>query len=150
MRRHAELEKVIVPIVNGFGFTWVGLQYFPQGKRTILRIYIDKPGGVTLDDCTQVSRQVDAALSVEDLLKGDFTLEVSSPGVDRILFTAAQCETFIGKGISIRLSVPIEGRRNFTGTLQSVQDDRICVDSENRVITLSFTDIEEARLVPEW
>jgi ribosome maturation factor RimP len=150
MRRYEELEKVILPIVSGFGYTWVGLQYFPQGKRSILRLYIDKPGGITLDDCERVSRQVDAVLNVENTIKGDFTLEVSSPGIDRILFTAAQCEEYIGKDISVRMNVPIEGRRNFKGKLQSVQNDRLCILSEGKEITLSFIDISEARLVPEW
>lgn len=150
MRRYEELEKVILPIVSGFGYTWVGLQYFPQGKRSILRLYIDKPGGVTLDDCERVSRQVDAVLEVENPIKGDFTLEVSSPGIDRILFTVAQYEEYIGKDISVRMNVPIEGRRNFKGKLQSVQNDNICILSEGKEITLSFIDISEARLVPEW
>jgi len=153
MRRHEALEKVILPVVNGFGYQWVGLQYFPQGKKSILRLYIDKPGGIMLEDCAEVSRQVDAVLGVENLIKGEYTLEVSSPGLDRLLFTPAQCAEFIGRKVSIRLVAPMEGKRNFKGDLQSVKDDALCILTEGtdrKEITLSFTDIDEARLVPEW
>lgn len=151
MRRFEALEKLIQPIVSGFGCTWVGLQYFPQGKKTLLRLYIDKPpGGVTLEDCEQVSRQVDAVLAVEDLVKGEYTLEVSSPGLDRILFSVEQCEAYIGREVSVRLGIALEGRRNFKGQLVGVNGDNLRVLSEGKEIVFSFIDIDEMRLVPNW
>jgi ribosome maturation factor RimP len=153
MRRHGELEALILPVVTGFGCTWWGLQYFPQGKKSLLRLYIDKPGGVTLEDCERVSRQVDALLGVEGPLQGDYTLEVSSPGIDRVLFTAAQCEQFLGKEVSVRLRVPMDGKRNFKGKLQRVDGESVCIlleGTEAKEIVFSFTEIDEARLVPKW
>ena len=150
MRRTDALEKVISPIVEGMSFQWIGIQYFPQGRRSILRLFIDKPGGVSIDDIAKVSRQVNAALSVETLITEEYTLEVSSPGLDRVLFTPAQCSDHIGKLVSIRLVVPIEGKRNFKGRLHNVEGDRICILLEDGEKTFSFPDVDEARLVPEW
>lgn len=150
MRRHEALETVILPIVNGLGLIWVGLQYFPQGKHSLLRLYVDKLGGVSCEDCKCVSRQVNAVLSVEDLIKGDYLLEVSSPGLDRLLFTLAQCKEHVGKRVAVRLIAPVEGKRNFKGKLQ-VEGEQIGVQLDNNdLVTFPFIDIEEARLVPEW
>ncbi len=150
MRRHEALEMIIAPIVSDLGFQWVGLQYFPQGRHTLLRLYIDKPGGVSCDDCERTSRQVNAVLSVEDVIKGGYLLEVSSPGLDRLLFTLAQYREHVGKCVSIRLVTPIEGKRNFKGKLY-VEGEQITIQLDNNgLVTFSFVDIDEARLVPEW
>lgn len=150
MRQHEALESVILPIVNGLGLQWVGLQYFPHGRRSLLRLYVDKPGGVSCDDCERVSRQVNAVLSVEDLLKGDYLLEVSSPGLDRLLFTLAQCREHVGKRVAVRLVAPVGGKRNFKGELH-VEGDQVGVRLDNNeLVTFLFIDIEEARLVPDW
>ena len=150
MRQHEALEAVILPIVDGLGLQWVGLQYFPAGRRSLLRLYVDKPGGVSCGDCEQVSRQVNAVLSVEDVVKGDYLLEVSSPGLDRLLFTLPQCREHVGKRVAIRLVAPLEGKRNFKGELH-VEGEKIGVRLDNNdLVTFPFIDIEEARLVPEW
>lgn len=151
MRRVNEaLENVIVPIVEGFGYEFVGLQYFPQGKHSLLRLFVDKQGGITVEDCERVSRQVNAALSVESPVKEDYLLEVSSPGLDRLLFTPSQFGEFVGKQVAIRLSVPLEGKRNWKGRIDSVQTETVSLKLDEGSVTLSFADIAEARLVPEW
>jgi len=150
MRRHAALEEVVMPVVTGLGYLWVGLQYGTYGKRALIRLYIDKPGGVTAGDCERVSRQVNAVLDVENSILGDYLLEVSSPGLDRILFTVLQCEAQVGKLISVRLIAPREGKRNFKGRLEAVSDEKLCLTVEGEKVLLSFSDIEEARIVPEW
>lgn len=150
MRQHLALENLISPIVSGLGYTWVGLEYFPQGKWSLLRVYIDKPGGLSVDDCALVSRQLNAVLSVESPIRGEFNLEVSSPGLDRLLFTPMQCQEQVGKLVSIRLIAPIGGKRNYQGRLQGIQDDKLCIITNDGEVTLSFADIVEARLVPEW
>lgn len=81
MRQKEALEKMMMPLIEGLGFTWVALQIFTQGKRSILRLYVDKPGGITINDCERVSRQVRAVLEVENPIAGDYMLEVSSPGI---------------------------------------------------------------------
>lgn len=151
MRKFEALEKVIQPIVNGYGCTWVGLQYFPQGRKTLLRLYIDKqPNGVSLEDCERVSRQVDAVLAVEDLIKGEYTLEVSSPGLDRLLFNVEQCQAYIGKEVAVRLGISLMGQRNFKGQLAGVEGDNLRVLVEGKEVVFSFIDIDEIRLVPQW
>lgn len=138
-----------MPIVSGLGLTWVGLQYVP-GRRALIRLYVDKPGGVSIEDCAQVSRQVNAVLGVENVVTEDYTLEVSSPGLDRLLFTVEQCSEQIGKLVAIRLIVPIQGKRNFKGRLLGVEGEKLSIVSESGELELSFSDIAEARVVPEW
>lgn len=150
MRQHAALEKLIAPIVDSLGLTWVGLQYFPQGKRSILRLFVDKPGGVSVDDCARVSRQVNAVLSVENPIPGEYTLEVSSPGLDRLLFSVEQCREQIGKMVSIQLVVPKAGKRNFKGRLERVEGSLLTLLMDTGEVTFVFEDISEVRLVPEW
>lgn len=150
MRRHAELENLIAPIVGSLGLTWVGLQYFPQGKRSILRLFVDKPEGVSVDDCGRVSRQVNAVLSVENPIAGEYTLEVSSPGLDRLLFSVEQCREQIGKMVSVQLVVPKAGARNFKGRLERVEGSFISLLTESGELTFSFEDMSEMRLVPVW
>lgn len=150
MRQHETLEKVIAPVVSGLGFDWVGMQYLPSGRRSLLRIYVDKPGGITIDECQRVSRQIEAALSVEPASPEDYILEVSSPGLDRLLFNPAQCHEQVGKLVNIRLKAPKDGQRNFKGRLQAVEGDQITILIDEKQMTFSFDEIDEARIVPEW
>lgn len=150
MQRDLTLEKLVAPVVTGLGYMFIGLQNIPQGKHSLLRVYIDKQNGVTVDDCEKVSRQVGAMLEVEALETSNYTLEISSPGLDRLLFNLEQFEGQIGNQVSIQLVAPIEGRRNYKGMLTSVQKGEICIVAEQKTVTLSFSDIIEARLVPDW
>lgn len=150
-RISSELEKLLSPIVLEMGYVFVGLEYFPQGKHSLLRVYITKPtSGVTADDCAEVSRQVGALLEVENVIRGEYTLEVSSPGLDQRLFTVVQCQAQVGKLVSIRLAVPKAGRRNFKGRLLQVRDNLLGVDVDGAELAFDFADISEVRLVPEW
>lgn len=151
MRRHSALEEVMKPVVTGLGYTWVGLLVVPHGKHTLFRLFIDKlPDGVSIEDCSRVTRQLNAVLSVEGVVRGEYTLEVSSPGLDRLLFTPEQCREHIGKNVTVRLVAPKEGKRNFKGRLVQVEGDILSIETEVGIISLAFTDIAEARLVPEW
>ena len=150
MQRLEAFEKVIRPLVENLGFIYVGLQLLPLKRSVLLRLYIDRPGGITIDEIAKASRQINATLSVEDLIQGAYTLEVSSPGLDRLLFTLEQWQAEIGKLVSVRTVMPIEGRRNFKGRLQRVEGEEIFILLESGEIRLSFGDIDEARLVPEW
>lgn len=154
MSANAALEKLILPLVEALGLQWVGLQVLPQRGQTLLRVFVDKQGGVTVEDCEQLSRRINAMLSVEeDVMIQDYALEVSSPGMDRVLFTVAQCVEQIGKKVAVRLFAPMEGKRNFTGRLSGVKEDTLqlmLLDNDTEALQLSFTAIKEARLVPEW
>lgn len=146
-------EKLLQPIeaaVRGLGYELVGVEHLPQGRHSVLRVYIDTAAGVTVDDCERVSRQVSGVLDVEDLVRGHYVLEVSSPGLDRPLFTAEHFSRFAGQKVKLRLSLPLEGRRNFTGVLQGVRDGDVLVTvDDGEELRFALDNIEQARLVPE-
>src|SRR5690606_38077927 len=115
----------LVSLVESLGYEFVGCELLRQKRSSLLRIYIDTPQGITLTDCTQVSRQVSAMLDVEDPIQGGYTLEVSSPGLNRPLFELAHYEKQLGQRVKVRLRVPFENKRNFIGTLQKVENSKI-------------------------
>jgi ribosome maturation factor RimP len=142
---------MFTPAVSGLGFELWGLEYLPQGKHSVLRLYIDSEDGVTLDDCQQVSYQVSGILEVEDPIKGQYSLEVSSPGVDRPLFTSEQFTRYVGENVKVRLRQAVLGRRKFSARIESVEDDEICLlDETGEAITVHISDIDKANLVPEF
>ena len=114
-----------------------------------MRIYIDKADGIDVEDCEAVSRQVSAILDVEDPLPGHYTLEVSSPGLDRTLTKPAHFERFMGEDVRVKLRFPLDGRRNFKGALKSVDEDNIEVEVDGESHSLPLATIESARLVPQ-
>lgn len=151
MRRQAP-DKVQGPIeaaVRGLGYELVGVEYLPQGAHSLLRVYIDTPEGVTVDDCERVSHQVSGALDVEDPIHGQYVLEVSSPGLDRPLFTEEHYRRFAGSRIKMRLSPPLDGRRNFTGVLKGIRDGKVVLVHEDGEWELPLDHVEQARLIPE-
>ena len=117
------MQRPIESAVQGLGYELVGVEYLPQGRRSLLRVYIDTPGGVTVDDCERVSHQVSGVLDVEDPIRGQYVLEVSSPGLDRPLFTAEHFQRFAGSRVRLRTSPPLDGRRNFSGLIISSERD---------------------------
>nr|WP_279381388.1 ribosome maturation factor RimP [Candidatus Thiosymbion oneisti] len=151
-----ELTGLVRSVVEPMGYELVGAEYFQRGKRgAVLRVYIDHPSGarrqgITLDDCGRVSHQLSGVLDVEDPIAGHYDLEVSSPGLDRPLFTAAHFERFRGRKVRIKAAVKLDGRRNFEGRIASLERALVLlrVDGEIREIPLAM--IESARLVPEF
>jgi ribosome maturation factor RimP len=131
------------------GYEFVGCQYVPQGKHVLLRIFIDTAQGITVDDCAKVSYQVGAILDVEDVIRGQYTLEVSSPGLDRPLFTPAHFERFIGHQANVRVHTPLEGRRNFRGEIMALAGGQLTLKVDEQDVVLPFDDIDKASLVPE-
>ena len=139
------------PAVEGLGYELVGIEHLPMGKHTVLRIYIDSPDGITVSDCSQVSHQVSGVLEVEEPIMGQFTLEVSSPGIDRPLFDFEQFKQFVGSKVKIKLYHAIEGRRKIVGLLDSIEGDDIIVldaDSDTR-FQLQMDDIDKANIVTD-
>jgi ribosome maturation factor RimP len=145
----SNLRTLIEPVVTGLGYELVGVEYQGGGKSGLLRIYIDREGGVTVDDCQRVSYQVSGLLDVEDPLPGSYTLEVSSPGLDRPLFLPEHFVRFAGHKVRIRLAIPLEGRRKFTGVLRGVQDEGVVLEEDGAELILPLDQIDQARLVPE-
>ena len=147
---HQELQAILEPAINVLGCELVGIEFIPQGRRSLLRIYIDKPSGVTIDDCSDVSHQVSAILDVEDLIREQYTLEVSSPGLDRPLFKREHFERFNGSLAKLRLHLPHEGRRNFTGRLAGMTDSgAVQIEVDGETYAFDIDEIDKARLVPE-
>ncbi len=135
--------------VQALGFELVDVELMGGRQHHTLRVYIDGPQGVTIDDCAGVSRQLAAILDVEDPFTGSYTLEVSSPGLDRPLVTPADFRRFAGTTVKVRLHSPLEGRRNFIGRLVEVVADGVVVEVDSQQFRLRFDAIERARLVPQ-
>jgi ribosome maturation factor RimP len=131
------------------GYELVDLEARIGGRKGLLRLYIDKPDGVGLDDCEKVSNQVSGVLDVEDPIPGEYVLEVSSPGLNRPLRRPEHFERFIGSEAKISLKAPLEGRRRFRGSLEGVEDGFVAVRVDGELYRLRIADIEKARLVPE-
>lgn len=151
MATDSSLENIIAPAVTALGFDLVTCAFTFEGHRKIVRVYIDGPQGVTVDDCARVSQQISAVLEVQTPINGQFHLEVSSPGLDRPLITPAHYRRFLGRHIRIKLHNALAGRRNFTGELKSISDNdgQIQILVDGQTIELSFANIEKANLIPD-
>ena len=143
------VQELIEPAVIALGYELVGIEYVPQGAYSMLRIYIDADDGINLDDCTKVSHQVSGLLDVEDIISGQYNLEVSSPGLDRPLFTLEHFRRFVGQDAKIRLSMPLEGQRRFKGRITSVSDEAVLLNVEENEVVLPIDLIEKANLIAE-
>lgn len=146
---HAHLRQLLEPVISVLGYELVGIEYLGQGRNNTLRIYIDKTEGVTLDDCEKVSRQVSGLLDVEDPIQERYTLEVSSPGADRPLFTREHFDSNKGRWVRLRLDKPLDGRRNFKGIIQGMNDEEVLLDVDGTRFSLPLKTIEKARLIPD-
>ena len=155
----AQVEELIVPILDDFGYELVDLQYKKEGSSMALCVYIDKPGGITLDDCVTVSREVGAILEIEDPIKAAYRLEVSSPGLDRPLKKPADFERFAGQKIKVKTLCMLDpdrrgrNRKTFTGELLGLEGDMIRIaldDKRGGVAMIAVADLEKANLVEEF
>ncbi|BAW80656.1 ribosome maturation protein RimP [Candidatus Nitrosoglobus terrae] len=144
-------RKLVEPVVTALGYELLGVEnLLIRGKKVLLRIYIDAPSGITLEDCERTSHQVSALLNVEELIASAYILEVSSPGLDRPLFNREHFRRFTGKDVSIVLKTPLNGRCKFKGLLKEIHGDYVVILMENEEIELSLENIKKARLVPEF
>jgi ribosome maturation factor RimP len=149
MRKASDkIWDLITPVVENLGYELVGIEHVSQGRHSVLRIYIDHENGITVDDCANVSHQVSGLLDVEDPVKGNYTLEVSSPGMDRPLFTLEQFARFAGELVQIRLHAPLEGRRKLSGRIKGIDGEHVEIDVDDVSYRLTLDEIDTARLVP--
>jgi ribosome maturation factor RimP len=144
-----KIQALVEPVVDSLGYELVGIEYLIQGKHGLLRVYIDTDDGVDVKDCQRVSHQLSGVLDVEDVIKGQYQLEVSSPGLDRPLFTEEHFERFAGRQAKLKLTAPMEGRRKFQGVLQGVKDGNVLIDVGEEVFSLSLSAIDKANLIPD-
>lgn len=144
-----KLTELIGAPVEALGFELVGIEFI-RGRQSTLRIYIDSENGITVDDCADVSHQVSAVLDVEDPVTTAYNLEVSSPGLDRPLFTAAHYERFIGEEVSLTLRIGIQNRRRWVGTIKGVEGETIVLDVEGKDEMFALSNIAKANIVPHF
>lgn len=142
------LTQMIEPIVTSMSYEFVGLEFIAQGNNSVLRIFIDLPDGINVDDCAAVSRQVSALLDVEDPISSEYNLEVSSPGLDRPLFKLEHYQRFVGSIAKIRVFVAVNGRKNFRGTIEGTENNEVILSVDGERWFLDVDNIDKARIVP--
>jgi ribosome maturation factor RimP len=143
-----ELKLLIEPAIENIGYELTDLELKWDGSSNLLRLFIDRPEGITLDDCQAVSEQVGLLLDIDEPIQDDYVLEVSSPGLDRTLTKIEHYQRFIDEEIRVKLISPQDGRRNFKGHLIAVNDDAIEIKVDGEIFDLSIDSIEYTRLVP--
>jgi len=147
MAKIDQLTELLRPAAEALGYEFLGLEYIGQGMHSVLRVYIDHEDGINVDDCTKVSHQVSGILEVEDPISSQYTLEVSSPGLDRPLFTLPHFEKVVGQEINIRCHLGVDGRRRFKGELNEVDAHHLVITVDNQPYEVDFNDIDKANLV---
>ena len=151
MRKNlSHLWELFEPVIEGMGYELIEIEHVPNPKHGILRLYIDKEDGITIDDCSDVSQQISALIDVEDPVKGHFNLEISSPGMDRPLRKVKDFQRFTGALVKLKTAVPFDGQRNFKGHLQHADDDVVVIATDTEEISIPMHALEKARIVPEF
>ena len=148
--RAEEIRELLAPTVETLGFELLGVEYAPSTGHSLLRLYIDAEKGIGIEDCEAVSREVSALLDVEDPIPGEYSLEVSSPGIDRPLFGAAQFARFVGEQAKVSLRIPQDGRRRLQGRIARVEGGTVFIAEEKAEYAVAEANIEKARLVPDF
>jgi ribosome maturation factor RimP len=143
----AVIDDLVSPIVLALDLELWGCELVRQGKYSLIRIYIDRESGVDISDCEKVSRQVSAVFDVEEPITEEYTLEVSSPGLERPLFRLEQFRKYVGSIIQLRMKNPQDGRKKFKGDLVRVDDDSIVLSIDGGEVEFQYTDIDKANLI---
>jgi len=145
-----EVQQVVEPILRSQGFELVDVEYRREPQGWVLRIYLDREGGVTLDDCAEVSGEIGAVLEIKDLVSNPYVLEVSSPGLTRPLKKPEDFNKFSNRLVKIKLFEPLEGQKNFKGTLLGLEGEKVHLEIEGRVYELPLQRIAKANLEIEF
>ena len=150
----ATLERKLVEMlkapVEALGHKLWGLEYIQAGKHSILRLYIDNEKGIFIEDCAETSRQVSAVMDVEDPISTEYTLEVSSPGVDRPLFTAEQYQLYVGETVKVQLTMPVAGSRNLKGTVIGVEGQMLTLSVDGNELIIALDNIRKGNLIAKF
>jgi ribosome maturation factor RimP len=145
-----QLFELLAPIVTDLGYELWELTYAPRAGGGLLRLYIDSTAGISLDDCERVSRAVSEELDASDPIPGHYTLEVSSPGLDRVLRTKAHFERFAGEQVRLEMMQPIAGRKRFAGRLAAIGERDVTLEVDGARVSLPIEEIRTARLAPDF
>lgn len=149
MHQQPKWHDLISPVLSGTPFELVGVECIGGGKHTVIRVYIDKSGGITIDDIVELSRQISVIFDVEEPISGHYTLEVSSPGLQRPLFTPAHFKAQVGQKIMVKTSHALGNRQNFKGVLIKADDDGIEINVDEELMSLTYNDIDKAKATPD-
>lgn len=147
-----EITAMLEPAVTACGFELWGIEFFQQGRHSVLRLFIetDRESGVSVEDCSTVSHQVSGVLDVEDPIAGEYTLEVSSPGWDRALFKPAHYQRFLGEEVNLRLNAPLNGRRRYKGHIRAADDTSVSLQVDQDMVLIPFASVDKANIVPNF
>ncbi|MEE4295130.1 MAG: ribosome maturation factor RimP [Wenzhouxiangella sp.] len=144
------LQTLLEPVIEDLGYELVGIEYQSNPKNRVVRVFIDQePDGIGVEDCERVSREVSALMDVEEPVPGQYTLEVSSPGVERPLFTGQHFARFVGETAAVQLAVPVNNRRRFKGIIVAADDDQVILEVDGQRIELGIADVARAHLAPD-
>lgn len=143
-----QLVELLQPVVTGLGYELWELEYTARSGGALLRLYIDSAHGIALEDCERVSRAVSGAMDASDPIPVAYTLEVSSPGLDRVLRTPEHFARFKGEQVRVEMAAPVDGRKRFTGRLINVAEGQVALEVEGGTVSLSIDGIHKARIVP--
>lgn len=145
------LQERLAKLISSMGYELIGCEIHPLGRQMVFRVFIDKENGVTLNDCSQISRQVSAMLDIEDPIQGRYSLEISSPGIDRPLFEIEHYRKYVGNRVKIRLHSAINQHRQYSGILLRVEgeDITLLIEDSKQEVKLPFSAIDKANLVGE-
>ncbi|UCX03874.1 ribosome maturation factor RimP [Shewanella sp. HL-SH8] len=143
------VDMLTVP-VEALGFKLWGIEYVQAGKHSIVRIFIDHENGIHIENCAEVSRQVGAVLDVEDPISTEFTLEVSSPGVDRPLFTAQQYAAYVGEDAKVQLTMPVAGSRNLKGAIAKVDGQMLTITVDGKDLVVALDNIRKGNIIAKF
>lgn len=146
--KEQQIQQMLEPTVAALGFDLWGVEYLSQGRHSVLRVYIEHEKGISVDDCAAVSEQISGVLDVEDPITGEYTLEVSSPGMDRLLFKLEQFPAYVGEWVELRLRSAFEGRRKFKGIIKGIEGEDVVVHVDDHEYLLPHSVIEKARVQP--
>lgn len=146
--KEIRLTELLEPTVESLGFELWGMELISPNRRPTLRLYIEREDGVNVDHCAEVSRHVSGVLDVEDPIQGEYTLEVSSPGVNRLLFKPEQYALYVGEPIEVKLRFPFEGRRKFRGWLMGLEGEDVVVRVDDHDYLLPLKQVDKARVEP--
>jgi ribosome maturation factor RimP len=152
--KEIQIQALLTPTVKALDCEIWGVELMSQGRHSMLRVYIDRPEGISVEDCERVSRHAGDVLDVEEVLTQGYTLEVSSPGMDRILFNADQYAASVGEQVEVRLNYPFEGRKRIVGLLVGIESDdaygQVVVQVDDEQYLLPLENVQRARIVPQF
>lgn len=144
------LTQLLEPPVEALGYELWGIEYVRAGKHSTLRVYIDSPEGITVEDCAEVSYQISSVLDVEDPISSEYFLEVSSPGLERPLIKLAHFQKYIGHEVALTLRMAVNNRRKYKGVIKQVDGEMITLTVEGNDEIMAFANIQQANLIPNF